>query len=138
MFFDESVSDDRRMSAAFRHMLEEVNRTSILRKLDFPMNKPSGRHYRRNLRHAQILHVRNFWCLSMHMDTRGHYFPEFFLIFVLWLHQWQIEIIYTIVWTDPNWIIFPNYLPFSEDVSVFQRQYFLCFASNYFESVVNL
>ena len=39
---------------------------SILRILNFPMNKhsESGRHYDNdagNLRHAQILHVRNFW-----------------------------------------------------------------------------
>ena len=61
MFFDESVSDDRRMSAAFRHLLE-VYRPFYFENTSFPMNrhKASGRHYRRNLRHAQILHVRNF------------------------------------------------------------------------------
>ena len=29
-------------------------------------HKPSGRHYGRNLKHAQILHVRNCWPWNIH------------------------------------------------------------------------
>ena len=53
---------------------------------NFQMNKhkPSGRHYWRNLRHAQILHVRNFWH-SKQVKTRYDFGSVKFVKF-LYLH----------------------------------------------------